>query len=417
MQNKIKTYFIHLSLFIVTFFTTTLSGEFWTNGKMWLLSDYSWADFADGMSYSVPFLLILTVHEFGHYFTAKYHKIKTTLPYYIPLPPFFLIGTMGALIRIKEMVKSKKQHFDIGVSGPVAGFVIALGVLFYGFTHLPPKEHIYQIHPEYEVLGENYEDIVYTYEFHRERQLKFYQEARVADSLEHVKSKGKEEWVPKKFEETEYPMISMGSSLLFEWFKSLPEDQSRVPNIYEIIHYPWLLAGFLALMFTSINLLPIGQLDGGHVMYGLLGTKLHRRVAEGAYLALLLYSGMGLLTPYDSSETILFNLPLPIAIGLYIYFLYFVLERIFKDKIKRLMVALLIFIPQFTLPLWSIDIVGYHGWLLFAFIISRLIGVYHPPSPIEEPLDLKRKIIGWIALLIFILSFSPAPITIESLTP
>ncbi|MEL7005594.1 MAG: hypothetical protein AAFN93_23115 [Bacteroidota bacterium] len=94
MQSKIKTYLIHSSLFVVTFITTTLSGEYWTNGKMWLqTSDYSWSDFADGMSYSIPFLLILTVHEFGHYFMAKYHRIKTTLPYYIPLPPFLLIGT------------------------------------------------------------------------------------------------------------------------------------------------------------------------------------------------------------------------------------------------------------------------------------------------------------------------------------
>lgn len=418
MQNKLKTYFIHSLLFILTFITTTLAGEFWIHGKTWYVGSYSWEDFSHGLAYSIPFLGILTVHEFGHYFTAKYHKVKTTLPYYIPLPPsIFLIGTMGALIRIKEVIKSKKQHFDIGVSGPIAGFIIALGVLFYGFTHLPPKEYIFEIHPEYEQFGENYADHVYTYEFHKEELRKVYQKKLTADSIKWVEDGSKGEWSYDAFEApAEFPVIAIGGSILFEWFKSLPEDASSVPNIYELVHYPWLFAGFLALFFTSINLLPIGQLDGGHVLYGLLGTARHKKVAAVVYLGFLFYAGLGLLTPYDSSETIIFNLPLPVAMAIYIYFLYSVLGSIYKDQFKRLIVALLIFIPQFTLPMLNPEITGYEGWLVFAFIIGRFIGVYHPPAPIEEPLDIKRKIIGWIALLIFILSFSPTPIYFDSIT-
>ena len=118
------------------------------------------------MYYSIPFLTILTVHEFGHYLTAKYHNVKVTLPFYIPLwlgfiPLPFTIGTAGAFIRIKEMIHSRKQYFDIGIAGPLAGFVVAVLVLTYGFTHLPPPEYIFEIHPEYKEYGLNYEDYVY----------------------------------------------------------------------------------------------------------------------------------------------------------------------------------------------------------------------------------------------------------------
>src|SRR5690606_12811327 len=114
-----------------------------------------------GLYFSGPFLGILTVHEFGHYIAAQLHRVKVTLPYYIPLWFGFIampsIGTGGACIRIKEFVTSRNKYFDIGIAGPLAGFVVALGVLFYGFTHLPPPEHIFTIHPEYEQFGENYD--------------------------------------------------------------------------------------------------------------------------------------------------------------------------------------------------------------------------------------------------------------------
>ena len=121
MIKSLKQPLIHLSLFIVTFITTTLAGAEWTYGKTILADGYTWQDFFSGMSYSIPFLLILTAHEFGHYFTAIYNKVKTTLPYYIPLPPLgFMFGTLGAVIRIKSHVHSKQQHFDIGIAGPLA---------------------------------------------------------------------------------------------------------------------------------------------------------------------------------------------------------------------------------------------------------------------------------------------------------
>jgi membrane-associated protease RseP (regulator of RpoE activity) len=111
-----------------------------------LVPGYSWNDFYSGLPYAICFLTILTAHEFGHYFTAVYYKVRTTLPYFIPLPPIpLMFGTLGALIRIKQPVKSTQQHFDIGIAGPLAGFVFAMGFLWYGFTHLPPPEYIFEV--------------------------------------------------------------------------------------------------------------------------------------------------------------------------------------------------------------------------------------------------------------------------------
>jgi Zn-dependent protease len=98
-------------------------------------------------------LSILTAHEFGHYFVALYYRVKVTLPYYIPLPPGFMFGTMGALIRMKSPVYSNKQNFDIGIAGPLAGFVVAIVFLGYGYSHLPPLEYVFQFHPEYQQYG------------------------------------------------------------------------------------------------------------------------------------------------------------------------------------------------------------------------------------------------------------------------
>lgn len=368
-MGKLKR--IHLIqglLFLTTCVTVTLSGEFWIRGKMWLAGPYEWADFVEGMQFSIPFLLFLTVHEFGHYFTAISHKVRTTLPYYIPLPPFFLVGTMGAIIRIKGMIWSKKQFFDIGVSGPIAGFVIAFACLFYGFTHLPDSSYLHDIHPEYAL----------------------------------------EEPVAAKIQESDSTInLAIGKNLLFSFMEEhLVEDPSRMPNSYEIIHYPFLFAGFLALFFTALNLLPIGQLDGGHVLYGLVGYRLHFLISRIIFTLFLFYAGYGLFTPDDDFNTLIWTVP-------YLYFL-FIMFRSFKmDRQTTLMYAVIMFAMQFLTPLIYPGFQGYSGWLLFAFIISRVLGVEHPKARIEKPLDWKRQLLGWIALLIFVISFSPQPFIME----
>ena len=161
MPKETRRILLQILLFIVTFITTTLAGAEWTHGRSIFMEDFGWNDFVGGMEYSIPFLLILTVHEFGHYFTAIYYNIKSSLPYYIPFPPLpFSIGTMGALIRLRSKVPSKVQNFDIGIAGPLAGFAMAIIILFYGFTHLPSADYIFQIHPEYKSYGANYAEHV-----------------------------------------------------------------------------------------------------------------------------------------------------------------------------------------------------------------------------------------------------------------
>jgi membrane-associated protease RseP (regulator of RpoE activity) len=374
LEKSRKTLLIQSGLFILTVLTTTMAGAEWISGKFLLFGEdkLSWSHFFMGFEYSIPFLLILTCHEFGHYFTARYYKIQTTLPYYIPFWMGFIagpsIGTMGAFIRIKSLIKTRKQYFDVGIAGPLAGFVVALGVLYYGYTNLPPQEYIFQIHPEYEQYGLDYPDFVY-------------QDLEVD--------------------------FQLGTNLLILLFeKYVATHPERIPNASEMWHYPWLLAGFLALLFTALNLIPIGQLDGGHILYGLIGIKAHRMVSPIIFYIFLIYAGLGLINPFQPTEELIFNLPL------YFLFLFFTVGKANKTNKDRIMVALGIIAIQFLIsylyPTWE----GYQGWLLFGFILGRFLGVYHPPALYDQPLDLKRKVLGWISLLIFVLCFSPKPIVI-----
>src|SRR6187401_2337020 len=170
MHKETRTVLIQATLFVATFFSTTIAGAEWTYGKsifavvdksLVFNANYSWLDFSSGLEFSIPLLLILTVHEFGHYFTAMFHKVKTSLPYYIPIPPIPgmpSLGTMGAVIRIRDRVTSAQHHFDIGLAGPLAGFIVALAVIWYGFATLPPAEYVFSFHPEYKQYGASYAD-------------------------------------------------------------------------------------------------------------------------------------------------------------------------------------------------------------------------------------------------------------------
>lgn len=378
MNPKLKTVLIHSSLFIVTFVTTTLAGAEWTNGKSILSGEYSWADFRGGLPYSLAFLSVLTVHEFGHYFTALYHRVRTSLPYFIPLPPIpLMLGTLGALIRLRERAKTNTQSFDIGIAGPLAGFVIAFGLLWYGFTHLPPPEYIFSIHPEYEQFGLDYANHVYNTDFYKEGGL----------------------------------VTVTGKNLLFVFFEKFVADPARIPSMYELVHYPFLFAGFLSLVFTAINLLPIGQLDGGHVLYGLVGYKWHKRIASVIFIAFLFYAGLGYIHPKSGWEVLWYEIPL------FIGFMFLALEGLQLSTRDRWMYALLIFTIQYAVVTIFPTVTGYPGWLLFAFLIGKFVRVVHPPSEIEEPLTTGRKILGILALLIFVLCFTPQPLELIIIEP
>ncbi|MFK7900005.1 MAG: site-2 protease family protein [Cyclobacteriaceae bacterium] len=371
----------HPLLFLLTLGTTTCSGSMHQN--IWTAKNFTTEDLQDpgiafflsGLYFSLSFLFILSVHEFGHYFTAKYHKVKATLPYYIPLIfPFkgLQIGTMGAVIAMKERIKSKKQIFDVGIAGPLAGFVAAILLLSYGFTHLPSPEKIYEIHAEYEQYGTDY--------------------------AQHVYANAKEEGA-----------IKIGTNLIFEFFKHyVAESPDLVPNSYELMHYPFLFAGFLSLFFTALNLFPIGQLDGGHVLYGLIGYRKFKTVSKIVFTLLVTFAGIGLpfLSPYQSENTFSFILYL----ALYVYFVYFVYQKVVDTRQTAILFAVAIVFFQFVLKVYFPTLEGYNGWLVYCILLSRVLGVYHPKAEIEEPLDLKRKILGWVSLVIFILCFSPQPL-------
>ena len=376
MERK-KIFLIHITLFIITVITTTIAGAEWIYGKWLFIGEHSLnqKELFNGLSFSIPFLLILTVHEMGHYIVARINQIKVTLPYYIPvwlgfIPGIPSFGTMGAFIRIKAVIKSRREYFDVGVAGPIAGFVMALLVLWYGFSQLPPAEYIFEIHPEYEMYGIDYADHVY---------------------------------------ETEGKTFQLGETLIFWFFKNYVADPVLLPHPNEMIHYPFILAGYLALFFTALNLLPIGQLDGGHVVFGLFGSKIAQRINQIFYTIFLFYAGLGWISADLLTDVSIESIFTFIAyIGIYLYFVYLAVTSMISRKRDRWFFAVILFSLQYSLTSFT-AVEGYSGWLLFVFLIGRFLGVYHPKATEDRPLDEKRNVIGWVSILIFLLCFSPQP--------
>jgi membrane-associated protease RseP (regulator of RpoE activity) len=189
-----------------------------------------------GWPYALSVLAILGVHELGHYFAARHHGVAVTLPYFIPLP-FGFFGTLGAFIQMRGMVRNRKVLFDIGVAGPLAGFVLAVPVLLIGLatSHVEP------------LPNETY--------------------------------------------------ILEGNSLLYALAKFVVFGQF-LPNGHEDVFINQVAkAGWTGLFITGLNLIPLGQLDGGHVVSTLLGRKAQRLYLPivGVFLVLSFFNSMWLL--------------------------------------------------------------------------------------------------------------------------
>lgn len=376
-------YWLHLLLFVVTLVTTTLAGaEMFSpqNGMAAQTFTLTWDQFATGFAFSIPFLGILTVHEFGHYFTARRYGAKVTLPYYIPVWLGWLgaisIGTMGAFIRILSPIRKREQLFDVGAAGPLAGFVAIIGVLVYGYTHLPVPDYIFTIHPEYLSFGPDYARYVY----------------------EGMRGQGM--------------LMAINGNLTTHFLSDWLADPARIPNPYEVMHYPVLFAGHMALFFTALNLLPIGQLDGGHILYGLVGQKWHTRLSPIFFVALVLYSGLGVPQTFmdGGTDDILDKLQWD---ALYLGFLYLTFSKTVEGYKNILLLAVSVFGVQYLLAAFAPSVHGFQGWLIFSFVLGRILGIYHPPTLYDEPMSVSRKIIGLISILVFILSFSPQPFSID----
>jgi membrane-associated protease RseP (regulator of RpoE activity) len=379
-MNKItgKEIAIHGALFLVTFITTTFAGAEWVHGYFYNEQGIVWENLQSGLQFSIPFLGILTVHEFGHYFAARIYKIGVTLPYYIPLWLGFIgfptLGTGGAFIKLKTPQSSKVQVFDVGIAGPIAGFIAAIAVLIYGFTNLPPLDYLYQIHPEYQQITGDY-------------RLSY----------------------PQMPDEVQ--VFLAGDNLLFNFLGSVFADPNLLPHPAELQHYPILFAGFWALVFTAMNLLPIGQLDGGHVLYGLFGAKLHYYISRFIFMVFLFFGGLSVPSVIDLNYDSLFADKL-FGNLVYIGFLFLIFQKVAVTNMAALSLTMAFFTAQYALQLTGLPIQGYDAWLMFAFILARFLGIDHPPVYFEAPLDPFRKVIGVVGIIIFIISFTPRPLQI-----
>lgn len=237
-----------------------------------------------GFPFSATLLVILLSHEFSHYISSKKHHVVATLPYFLPAPTFF--GTLGAFIKMKSPITTKNALVDIGASGPIAGFVVSIVATVVG--------------------------------------LSFSKVMPVVKAQE---------------------MIRLGDSLLFAGLTKLVVG--TVPNNYDLYLHPIAFAGWIGFFVTFLNLIPIGQLDGGHIAYAFLGER--------------------------------------------------------HTKISKVLIAVLVLLGVFV----------YEGWLVWA-VLLLVLGFRHPPIVYSEiPLDPRRKMIGYAAMAIFILTFTPVPIMIQ----
>ena len=377
-------YGLHLLLFFLTLACTTVSGGFWADRMLVYGAEdltgllLSPAFLLDGFRFAFSLLLFLTVHEFGHYVAARRHGVDTSLPYYIPLPPPLGIGTLGAVIRIREPIPSLKKLFDIGAAGPLAGFVVALGVLLYALATLPPPTYLLDLG------GAGHEAIKQYIEQH----------GRFPDQM------------PADPDAVAYVV---GQTPLY-WL--LAQLFPNVPPMYEMYHYPVLFAGWLGLFFTALNLLPIGQLDGGHILYALVGPVWHGRLARGFVLLLLLSGAVGFAE--DVMPWMREAYPL---VGRFSWFilaglLYIYLVRVFKGDQRATALALLGLVGLTALAGWigpAATQYGYVGWFVFGALIVFLIRVDHPPVLYREPLTPTRRVLAVLSLLVFVACFSIRP--------
>lgn len=305
-----ERWWLHAVLFAATFLTTWMAGAVlagvppsWPairllelRGAIGAVLDWL-IQLRPGLEFAMAFLAILLAHETGHYIAAQRYGINTSPPYFLPFPPYFaptpplwnFVGTLGAFIRLRSPVADRQQLLDVGAAGPWAGFVVALIVLSVGLVVSQSVPALEAAAPQMIVVGGT--------------------------------------------------PLYLGDSLIMAAARRLLTDGGVV-----LLH-PLALAGWLGLLVTTLNLLPLGQLDGGHVLYALIGR---RQVWVGAL------TWLGLL-----------------ALG-----------------------------PWF----W-----GWYVWAAFTLILGRgslahptVLDRYRPISPGRRPF-------GWASALLFVVTFTPVP--------
>ncbi|HZS18762.1 MAG TPA: site-2 protease family protein [Candidatus Udaeobacter sp.] len=215
---------VHWLLFVLTLITTTWAGAL--HAGVDLIKEPG--RFAVGLPYSLGLMLILGAHELGHYFAAKHHGIRVTPPYFIPVP--FALGTFGAFIKLKSLAPDRRASFDVAVAGPLAGLVFAIPALLIGLQ----RSRI--------VVGPSSSDMLHT-------------------------------------------GVQVGSSFLLAILAKIALGADTIAG-HQLMLHPLAFAGWLGLLVTALNLLPIGQLDGGHMAHALLGARRGHAVSVGALVTL-----------------------------------------------------------------------------------------------------------------------------------
>jgi membrane-associated protease RseP (regulator of RpoE activity) len=244
---------------------------------------------AQGAMFAGALLLILASHEAGHYVACRRYGVDATLPFFIPAPPLFLAGTFGAFIKIKSPIPSRRALFDIGVAGPLAGFVVALPIAVVGILMLEPAAPA----------------------------------------------------VPGGV------AISFNDPLLFQLIAGALGVRLTGTNVN-----PFHMAAWIGLLVTSLNLMPVGQLDGGHATYAVFNATLHKWLGRAAFLIVGALSLLGWF--------------------------------------------------------WH----GSPSGFLYTVLLGVMLRVRHPQAEDTTPLDRPRIVVALLTLLVFILCFLPFPITI-----
>jgi membrane-associated protease RseP (regulator of RpoE activity) len=300
-----ERWWLHVVLFVLTLVTTTIAGavlqgraevnDSWglLRGRLAFAGDPGHA-LLSGLSFSIPLVAILLAHELGHYVTARRYLLDVSPPYFLPVPlwPSF-IGTMGAFIRLRTWLSDRRQLFDVGVAGPIAGFVVALPVLLIGLrlSHpLPPIEGMSGM----------------------------------------VLPVGSE-------------LLPLGDSLV-----TLLARWAVHGNLAPVLVHPLAFAGVIGMFVTMINLMPMAQLDGGHILYAAL-PRWHQRVALGFWVVVL---GLGY---------------------------------------------------------WWI---GWYVWAGLVLAVSRGRLDHPTVLEASRPLPRSRRRMAWLALALFLLTFAPVPFRI-----
>jgi membrane-associated protease RseP (regulator of RpoE activity) len=248
---------------------------------------------SQGIAFAIALLLILTAHESGHYIACRCYKVAATLPFFIPAPPFLGAGTFGAFIKIKAPIPSRRALFDIGVAGPLAGFIFIIPIFIIGLITAHPV-----ISSNIAVDAANQHAIV------------------LSD--------------PLLFR---LVALSLGASL-------------------DIFANPFYMAAWIGALVTSLNLLPVGQLDGAHAVYSVFGARAHKWTGR------------------------------------------------------------VVFILMCALAVLNLTWHGSPSGFLYAILLAVMLHVRHPQPVDATPLDGTRLIIAALTLLVFILCFMPFPITI-----